>query len=239
KSPLVLIQIQHSSANRSALSQALDAAIVNYKEIFLQNGIERITTNPDRAVTILKERKHKFLANLGVQCHPPVLQTCQTFIGANPKAPIAAGEQVDNHARRQVLIGWRFPSDDPDAVEAKQPELRTQPEIAIARLSNGVNPSFGKTFAVLPRGVSVLTDVQRRIQRDCGRRRRKQHPAKEHPAQNARPEKKSSSSLYARHAAHILMSLLDSLLLAVVAGRTTKPGTLSVGTRRLIGRAPG
>ena len=69
-------------------------------------------------------------------------------------------------AGREMLTRWRLPGDASDAIEAHQAELRTQPEIPVGRLGNGEDGAFNKAVADLPRRMGVLTDVQRRIQRD-------------------------------------------------------------------------
>jgi hypothetical protein len=60
-----------------------------------------------------------------------------------------------------MLTRRRLPWDDPDAIEAKQAEFGTEPEIAIGRLSNCVDDAFEEAVADLPRCVRVLTDVER------------------------------------------------------------------------------
>jgi hypothetical protein len=73
-----------------------------------------------------------------------------------------------------MLIRRRLPRHVPDTVEAKQAEFRAQPEITVGRLSNGLDCPFGKALADLPSRVRVLTDIQRRIQRERARAQ-KQH----------------------------------------------------------------
>ena len=65
-----------------------------------------------------------------------VLPTCKPFIGANPKTPIARGEQASNVAAGEMLTRRRLPWDEPNAIEAKQAEFRAQPEITVGRLSD-------------------------------------------------------------------------------------------------------
>ena len=99
-----------------------------------------------------------------------------------------------------MLTLRRLPRDVPDTVEAKQAELRTQPEITVGRLGNRDDLAFGKAVAELPRRVRVLVNVQRRIQRERGRAPRQQD-ASQHGA--GRDGVSSSSDCFL-HAAHIL-----------------------------------
>src|SRR6266853_1233230 len=71
-----------------------------------------------------------------------------------------------------MLVRWRLPGDDPDAIEPQQAEFGTEPEITVGRLDDRPDPAFEKAIADLPRRVRVLTDVQFRVQ---GERARAQH----------------------------------------------------------------
>src|ERR1044072_3277899 len=68
-------------------------------------------------------------------------------------------------AVRELLIRWRLPLNVLQAIEAEQTEFRSKPEITIRRLSNRIDYPLGETVAAFPRRVSILTDVQRWIQR--------------------------------------------------------------------------
>jgi hypothetical protein len=80
-----------------------------------------------------------------------VLPTCKPFRGANPKTPIARGEQASNIAAGEMLTRRRLPWDAPNAIEAKQAEFRAEPEITVGRLSNRVDDAFEKAVADRPR----------------------------------------------------------------------------------------
>ena len=54
---------------------------------------------------------------------------------ADPKGSVAGGEQGANVAAGKTLTRWRLPGDHSNAVKAKQPELRAEPEIPVRRLS--------------------------------------------------------------------------------------------------------
>jgi hypothetical protein len=65
-----------------------------------------------------------------------VLPTGKPFVGADPKAPIARGEQLSNIATGEVLTRWRLPWDASNAIEAKQARFGAEPEITVGRLGN-------------------------------------------------------------------------------------------------------
>jgi hypothetical protein len=67
-------------------------------------------------------------------------------------------------ATGQMFIPRRSPWNHPNAIEAKQAEVGAQPEITIGRLSNCVDGALIEAVANFPRGVRVLTDIERRIE---------------------------------------------------------------------------
>src|SRR5437762_12112995 len=105
-----------------------------------------------------------------------------------------------------MLIRRRLPGDVPDTIEAKQPEIRTQPKIPVGRLGNGADDAFGKAVADPPRHVRVLADFNRRIQGERARPPRHQH-ASQHSAQR---DNASSSSVRSRHISHYYLTRLCS-----------------------------
>ena len=60
-------------------------------------------------------------------------------------------------------------------IEAKQAEFGPQPEIAVGRLGNRGDGAFRKSLADPPRGVRVLADVERGIEREGARPHRQQN----------------------------------------------------------------
>ena len=72
------------------------------------------------------------------------------------------------------LFGGGCPRDSPHAIEAKEAELGTEPQIAVGRLGERQDPSLRKAVANLPRRVNVLARVECRIQR-----KRRTAPCKE------------------------------------------------------------
>src|SRR6266700_2049117 len=113
---------------------------------------------------VLKKGIDELSSEFRVPSEPAALPTCKALVGADPKSPVAHDEQASNEIVGQMVTLRRLPSDIPDAIEAKQTEFGSQPEITIRRLGNGGDLSFRKPLADLPRRVRVLADVQRRIQ---------------------------------------------------------------------------
>jgi hypothetical protein len=62
--------------------------------------------------------------------------------------------------------GW-LPWDTANAIEAKQVEFTAEPEIPIGCLGDRVDVAQGKPVPDGPRGVRVLADIERRIQREA------------------------------------------------------------------------
>src|SRR5689334_19932697 len=80
--------------------------------------------------------------------------------------------------RRKGLIRRRLPLDGPDAIDTQQAgSAGGQPEISVRRLCDALNRSFGETIAIFPRGMPILADIQRGIQRERA-------GARQHPRQN-------------------------------------------------------
>src|SRR5262245_26739809 len=137
----------------------------------------------------------------GILSELSALPTCKSFRGADPKSPVAGTEEAENPAGREMLTRRRLPGNGLHPIEANQTKLRTQPEVAVGRLSNGADDPFGKAFADLPRRVRVLIDVQRRIQCEDRRTRQQDHPSQ----QKAWWEHESSQKLQCLHNAHVFL----------------------------------
>src|ERR1051326_8718522 len=88
----------------------------------------------------------------------------QPFRSADPERAVARSEHTRNGARGEMPILWRLPCDTPDTVEAKQSEIRAEPEITVGCLRNAVDRAVEKALAGCPCRVRILTNVQRRIQ---------------------------------------------------------------------------
>jgi hypothetical protein len=94
---------------------------------------------------VLEERYNGLPSKLRVLRQPAVFPTGHPFMGANPKSPVVRGQQAE-----EMLTRWRLPRDGPNAVEAKQTEFRSEPEVAVRRLSNCPDPAFKKALANFP-----------------------------------------------------------------------------------------
>jgi hypothetical protein len=60
-----------------------------------------------------------------------------------------------------MLTRRRLPWNGPNAVEPQQAEFGAEPEITVRRLSDGSDGAFEKAVTDCPRGMGVLTDVER------------------------------------------------------------------------------
>src|SRR5262249_55663614 len=159
------------------LSVALDAGIPNRAQFPGDSG--NVTSrNPHRAFPIFQKREDRLPCKLGIGSELAVFPTRESFKGANPKSPVPRSQQPANPAGRKLLARRRLPVDGPNTIEAKQPEFRSQPEITVPRLGDGVDAALEKPVTNPPRGVCVLTDVERGIQREGAREQRHKETAK-------------------------------------------------------------
>src|SRR5260370_11244890 len=140
---------------------------------------------------------------LGVLRELAALPTGKPFRGANPKGPVARGDQTPDLIGREMLVGRRLPGNVSDTIETEQAKLGSQPEIAVGCLGEGENGAFGKALADSPRRVRVLADVQCRIQRERAGASRQQNPG-----QHTAHRESVSSSASSPHIAHVLSHLI-------------------------------
>src|SRR6266516_1895451 len=87
----VVIQSDDAGPKTAVLSVAADAPIVNRAEPPCGNPIP--AAGPYRTCTILKEGSDTLSHKFGILSQLAVLPTCQPFGGADPKSPIARGEE--------------------------------------------------------------------------------------------------------------------------------------------------
>jgi hypothetical protein len=113
--PAVLIQRDHFAAETAVLSITMCAGTLNRTE---PTSRRDKAAGPDRSFSILKERTN-LSSQLRVVRQLAVLPTCKPFSGANPKAPIARGEQTSDGSAGEMLTSWRLPWDTPNAIETK------------------------------------------------------------------------------------------------------------------------
>src|SRR5687768_10036925 len=93
-----------------------------------------------------------------------------------------------------------------DAVETKQARFCPQPQITVGGLSNRGDFAFRKTIANLPRRVSVLADVEVRVQRERTRATRQQQKS---ACEGERDDKSSSARFL--HGLHILSQYVSGI----------------------------
>src|SRR5262249_20715543 len=127
---------------------------------------DRLPAKPDRAAAILEELRHIDSAELRVHSERSGLPARHAVEGGDPQRPVARGEQRRDVSRRKTPTRRRLPRNRPNAVEAKQAELRAEPDIAVGRLRERGDGSLREAFSDSPGGVDVLADVERRIQRE-------------------------------------------------------------------------
>src|SRR5262249_39983903 len=127
-----------------------------------------ISACPDRAFTILEQRLHRLSGKLRVKRELSILPAGESLLGADPKRSIASGKQARDMGGGQRLL-LRLPGCGLYSGEANQTKLRTEPKIAVRRLSYRIDIALAKAVAALPGCVCVLADIQRRIQRKSTR----------------------------------------------------------------------
>ena len=85
---------------------------------------------------ILKERENELAIKLSILSEFAFLKAREPFCCADPKGSIASGEKAIDSAGRKILTRRGLPWNCPDAIEAEQAKVRSQPEIAIWSLGN-------------------------------------------------------------------------------------------------------
>src|SRR5260370_36150518 len=149
---------------------------------------------------IFEEAEDFHSGKLGVLRELAAFPTGKPFRGANPKGPVARGDQTPDLIGREMLVGRRLPGNVSDTIETEQAKLGSQPEIAVGCLGEGENGAFGKALADSPRRVRVLADVQCRIQRERAGVSRQQNPGQH----SAHRESVSSSASYPPYCPRII-----------------------------------
>src|SRR5262245_62432351 len=130
----VLIQAQHGDTQTTVLSEASNTATLDCTESSARSPNR---ARPDRSFVILDQPKDILSRQLRVNREPAVLPTRKSICSANPQRAIARSEERPDTGGRQLLFRRWLPCHVAHAVEAKQSELRTEPQIPIGRLSDG------------------------------------------------------------------------------------------------------
>src|SRR4030095_1227220 len=123
RSAAVFVQTGYRVAEASSAPVALDVA-PNGAELRIAN---RDCAGPNRAFTILEEHVDVMAGELRELSQCSVLPSCHSLRSSDPETPVSRGEQAVNVGGRQTLTRRWFPGDVSDAIEAKQPEIRTEP----------------------------------------------------------------------------------------------------------------
>src|SRR5262249_4081750 len=152
---------EHSVAETPIVSIALDAALPNRAE-----SSAGLHAGPNRSFMILEKPDNALPAKLRIPGELAVSPACKSFGCSNPELSVAGYEQAPNIVAGELLTGWWHPCVGLNSIEAEQAELRPQPEITIRRLGDCVDQAFEEAVADFPRRMSVLADLQSRVQRE-------------------------------------------------------------------------
>lgn len=111
------------------------------------------------------EVPHPSMATLSLGILVPEAQVSSPF--ALPTEAGLPPRAVDILLREMLTRRW-FPADTANAIEANQPEFRSEPEIPVRRLGHRVDVAQGKPVPGGPNGLRVLADIERRSERERG-----------------------------------------------------------------------
>src|SRR4029077_12751094 len=148
----VLIQSDYRASKSTIISMAMDTAFLNCTQPS-NRSLYPHRADPYHAIAILKKPENIVSGKLRVLHKLALFPACEPVRGANPKCPVARGEQGKNVTGWETLVPCRLPWNIPYSVEAQQAELCAQPEIAVGRLSNADNSAFSKALTDSPRCV--------------------------------------------------------------------------------------
>jgi hypothetical protein len=127
------MQCGHVHTETDILSVTPSSAVLNRAE---SPRVTQSTASPDGAFAILKKVSDKLSSQLRVLSQPAILPARKPFRAANPKTPIASGQEASNLNAWEMLALWRLPRYAPNAIEAEQAEFGAEPEITVGRLSD-------------------------------------------------------------------------------------------------------
>jgi hypothetical protein len=152
----VLIKREYSHAEPAVISVTMDVATPNGAELSVRAGR---AAGPNSSFFVFEQRENKvvpefFILNKSALC--PVREALCT----NPKGTISGNQEATDRTGREMLVFWWLPRDGMHSVEAKQSGLRSQPQITVGRLRDGVDFAFGESVTDFPGSVRVLVDVE-------------------------------------------------------------------------------
>src|SRR5215469_1008658 len=148
-------------------------------------GRKRHRACPYCPFSVFEKRKNGLTSKLGVLSQLGTVPASQTVGGSDPESSVAGGEQAVDHVGRKMLTCGRLPANVSYSIEAKQAKDCSQPEIAVGGLGDRFDRAFTEALAHLPRGVGVLADVERGVERQ-GASTPRQQERRQHNCQRDR-----------------------------------------------------
>ena len=119
----------------------------------------RTLREPDRALAVFEKAADDGVRAGWIVRECVVRPVTQTARGRNPQRSVACREQVSNNDVWQTLPMLRAERNKADSVESHQLGGRSEPQIAVLSLDNGVWAASEKAVLCPPRGMGVLRDA--------------------------------------------------------------------------------
>src|SRR4030095_16160844 len=187
----VLRQTPDERAEAAALEMALPAPAADFAELAFLSEY----AGPHRPLAVFEQRCHEELVELRIVGQFGSVPANQTREGADPENAITRDQQAVWFVRELLTCG-KFPRNKANPIETKQSEFPAEPQIAIRCLGHRENGAQRVPLPDGPRGVGVLIDLQRRVER-AGRRVRNKQCPNQHQAGH---DHVSSSTIQLTHA---------------------------------------
>ena len=113
--------------------------------------------DPNCAVGRSCDRSHQFVAEQGRfdPVKPAGLEVGKSFLSSDPERPIRGGVEGRDKAPWQTGRVVVVKDGELNAIEAGEAAFGAQPEVSVARLSDGLNRILGKTVLDLPNVVAI------------------------------------------------------------------------------------
>ena len=165
----VLRQTPDERAEPAVLQVTLRPSAAN----FAQLAFLRERAGPHRSVAVFEQGCHEDLVELRIVGQLGAIPANKTREGADPERSIARHQQAVGFVGELLTCG-RLPASEVKAIETKQSEFPAEPQIAVGCLGHREDGAQRVSVPDGPRGVRVLADLQRRVEREGGRVRNKQ-----------------------------------------------------------------
>src|SRR5262245_1618127 len=216
----IFVQADRASSWTTIVAVAFTVAAPNHAERPFE---VEVRDRPNRTLMILDKLKDETTCQGVIERELPVFQGCEPTFGADPQRSVACHQKTADVARRQWRALHRLPRNGPHAVEAKQAVFRAKPQIPVRCLRNRGDRALEEPVADRPGGVRVLTDVERWIECERGRRphqqRRHESDGSQRCARSVAPTHRSRSLCLKRRVAPL--AVLPAASVVTVPGRTT------------------